>query len=221
MALKEQDIVLTTKDAAGNTVIQMPITRAKNVEDLIDLVYPVGAIYMSTVGTSPATLFGGTWVALDEGRVLIGANSTYKAGATGGEATHTLTTAEMPSHSHTGSTGNGTTTDHIHGIGNNNGNNWGTRPATAATGTTVSTTLDSQASYKRAWNGSGGENALTSVGTGSGAFKANELTSKSVAASSGSANSHSHTVSIGNTGSGNAHNNMQPYLAVYMWKRTA
>lgn len=32
--LKEQDIVLTTKDVAGNTVIQMPITRAANVEDL-------------------------------------------------------------------------------------------------------------------------------------------------------------------------------------------
>lgn len=33
MALKEQDVVLTTKDASGNTVIQMPITRVQNVED--------------------------------------------------------------------------------------------------------------------------------------------------------------------------------------------
>ena len=33
--LKEQDIVLTTKDAEGNTVIQMPITRAANVENSI------------------------------------------------------------------------------------------------------------------------------------------------------------------------------------------
>ena len=35
MALKEQDIVFTGKDAAGNTIIQMPITRAANVEDSI------------------------------------------------------------------------------------------------------------------------------------------------------------------------------------------
>ena len=45
----------------------------------------------------PTTLFGGTWEALDDGRVLIGANDTYKAGTTGGEATHKITTAEMPS----------------------------------------------------------------------------------------------------------------------------
>ena len=30
---------------------------------------------------------------------------------------------------------------------------------------------------------------------------------------------HSHTVNISNTGSNQSHNNIQPYLAVYMWKR--
>lgn len=34
MALKEQDIVFTGKDSSGNTILQMPITRAANVEDL-------------------------------------------------------------------------------------------------------------------------------------------------------------------------------------------
>lgn len=32
---------------------------------------------------------------------------------------------------------------------------------------------------------------------------------------------HTHSVSINNTGSDGTHNNMQPYLSVYMWKRTA
>ena len=32
---------------------------------------------------------------------------------------------------------------------------------------------------------------------------------------------HSHTLTIGDTGNGTAHNNMQPWIAIYMWKRTA
>ena len=67
--------------------------------DLLDLIYPVGSIYMSVNNTSPATLFGGTWEAIG-GRFLLGADTTYSAGSTGGEETHTLTINEMPSHSH-------------------------------------------------------------------------------------------------------------------------
>lgn len=61
--------------------------------------YPVGSIYMSVSSTNPASLFGGTWQQL-ENRFLLGAGSNYAAGTTGGEATHTLTINEMPSHSH-------------------------------------------------------------------------------------------------------------------------
>lgn len=62
-------------------------------------VYPVGSIYMSVNSTSPASLFGGAWERLVD-RFLLGAGSAYAGGATGGSATHTLTVAEMPSHSH-------------------------------------------------------------------------------------------------------------------------
>lgn len=37
MAIKEQDIVFTTKDESGNTIIQMPITRAGNIEDVMSI----------------------------------------------------------------------------------------------------------------------------------------------------------------------------------------
>lgn len=61
--------------------------------------YPVGAIYLSVNDTNPATLFGGTWERIG-GRFLLGADDTYAAGSTGGEAEHTLTIDEMPKHNH-------------------------------------------------------------------------------------------------------------------------
>ena len=77
--------------------------------------YPVGAIFLSTVSTNPSTLLGfGTWVAYGTGRMLISADATYTAGSTGGAATTTLITANLPSHSHSATT---TSTDsgHAHG----------------------------------------------------------------------------------------------------------
>ena len=69
------------------------------VKDLIDIIYPVGSIYMSVNNVSPATFLGGTWEAL-QNRFLVGAGDTYAVNATGGEASHTLTVDEMPSHIH-------------------------------------------------------------------------------------------------------------------------
>lgn len=75
-------------------------------------IYPVGSIYMSVSSTSPETLFGGTWVAFGQGRVLIGVESGGTAESTGGSQTaaitshthttqgHALTVAEMPTHGH-------------------------------------------------------------------------------------------------------------------------
>lgn len=65
--------------------------------------YPVGSLYFNaSVNTNPADLFGfGVWAAFGSGRMLLGVGGGYVAGAVGGEATHVLTEAEMPAHSHT------------------------------------------------------------------------------------------------------------------------
>lgn len=63
--------------------------------------YPIGSVYISTVSTSPAQLFGGSWEQL-QNRFLLGAGSSYTAGEMGGSATHTLTVSEMPRHRHWG-----------------------------------------------------------------------------------------------------------------------
>lgn len=60
--------------------------------------YPVGAIYINCCHP-PSELFGGTWETIG-GRFLIGADSTYTIGSTGGESVHMLIVNEMPSHIH-------------------------------------------------------------------------------------------------------------------------
>ncbi len=67
--------------------------------------YPVGSIYMNASNSqNPSQIFGyGVWVAI-EGNVVAGFKSgdpTFGTiGATIGEATHTLTETEIPSHTH-------------------------------------------------------------------------------------------------------------------------
>ena len=73
--------------------------------------FPVGYVFMSYSADNPGDRFGGTWTLDAKGRVYIGAGGDYAVGATGGEATHTLTTAEMPSHSHQQYVTTGTGTD--------------------------------------------------------------------------------------------------------------
>lgn len=68
-------------------------------------VYPVGAIYMSITDTDPSAIFGGEWERIKD-TFLLSAGDTYAAGDEGGEATHTLTTTEMPSHNHAPITAN-------------------------------------------------------------------------------------------------------------------
>lgn len=99
------DILVINDVSEGDT---MKITKQnllkevnQTLSNLTNLIYPVGAIYISTSSTSPATLFGGTWVQLKD-KFLLSAGDTYTAGNTGGEATHTLTIEEMPAHTHTG-----------------------------------------------------------------------------------------------------------------------
>lgn len=90
-------------DEAGSTgaapTINAGTFGGMTVSQFMDMIYPVGSIYMSVSATSPASLFGGTWESIG-GRFLLGADATYAAGSTGGEATHKLTVSEMASHHH-------------------------------------------------------------------------------------------------------------------------
>lgn len=74
--------------------------------DLLDMIYPVGSIYMSVENKSPATFLGGTWTALHD-RILLGAGGSYAVNATGGSRdatvvahTHTASIASSGAHYH-------------------------------------------------------------------------------------------------------------------------
>lgn len=139
------------KALSSNITLSAADVGAVPTSQLLDYVYPVGSVYISTSSTSPAAIIGGTWERIQD-RFLLGAGTSYTAGTTGGEAEHTLTVAEIPSHTHN---------DH--------------------------TNLDAKVvagnDYCGVTSGMQGETAAT--------------------------------------GGGLAHNNMPPYLAVYMWTRTA
>lgn len=128
-----------------------------------NLLMPIGFIYTTITSTNPGTAIGfGTWTAFGAGKVLVGLDSGDAdfdtVEETGGAKTHTLTTAEMPSHNHT---------------------------------------------YD-------GDTVSYSSGT-----------ALSMNFGQGAASHEGYATGINNTGGGGAHNNLQPYIVVYMWKRTA
>lgn len=61
---------------------------------IIDIIYPVGSLYMSVNDVSPEVLFGGEWEQIED-RFLLAAGSTYDAGTTGGATSQTI-----PDHRH-------------------------------------------------------------------------------------------------------------------------
>lgn len=72
-----------------------------NMKSLLDFFHPIGDIvYNVSADFDPNTLWGGTWEKITD-KFLVGAGNSYTLGSTGGEATHTLTVDEMPTHKHT------------------------------------------------------------------------------------------------------------------------
>ena len=73
--------------------------------NILERAYPVGSLFLSVVATNPVNLLGfGTWAAFGAGRALVGVDAGDAdfdaAEKTSGAKTVTLTTAQMPSHTH-------------------------------------------------------------------------------------------------------------------------
>ena len=190
-------------------------------DDVWQKIYPVGSIYISAVSTSPATLFGGTWVEFGKGRTLVGVDTSDTSfntvEKTGGSKTKTIAVGNLPAHTH-GVNINTNSTNHNHG--------------------TINTTNNGAHAHSVLW----GSSELHITPATGGSKKVLELTAwkwvekvKSGPILTNSTGSHSHSVTInnsgghthnvngntGSTGNGTALNTQDPYITVYMWKRTA
>lgn len=176
--------------------VQNKVVKAE-FDDIWKKIYPIGAIYISAVNTSPATLFGGKWEQITSGYLRAGTSYTTKTdgsntatgAATGNTGSTTLTAAQsgVPAHAHT--------MNHSHNI------YFKTRSVDNGSGYTVVTF-------------EGTQNAATSLNnyTGSTAsYSGNTGSNTGASASSGhthTLNSHTHPINLN-------------YVQVYMWKRTA
>ena len=91
----------TPSESSNNQVlnaINYLIAQAKS--EAILAAHPIGSLYWSSKDTDPNKLFGGTWTRIKD-KFILACGDTYKTvGATGGASTVTLTTSNMPSHSH-------------------------------------------------------------------------------------------------------------------------
>lgn len=66
----------------------------------VDLLYPVGSIYLSIKSKNPGEIFGGVWEKIAKGRTLVGVDENdtdfSSSEKTGGEKENTLTMKELP-----------------------------------------------------------------------------------------------------------------------------
>jgi hypothetical protein len=108
--LVDADLMIVD-DGAGGTNRKAAMSRMKTY--ILESVYPVGSIFISTSSTDPATSLGfGSWSRFGEGKILVSQDSSDTdfdtAEETGGAKTHTLSEANLAAHDHLiMSTGNG------------------------------------------------------------------------------------------------------------------
>jgi hypothetical protein len=192
--------------AAGSTAVtatfgdnDTSIATTAFVQAALQALHPVGSIYINAgVTTNPATLFGfGTWVAFGAGRVMVGLNGSDPLFDTL-EETGGSKDAIVVSHTHTGTTDSAG--NHQHFVAQNQ-----QRSGYPGSPTTTSSVAD-----KYFGGGPTNEAYIMAPGTGN----------ADVGLSS-TAGDHTHPFTTGSAGSSGTNANLQPYITVAMWKRTA
>lgn len=192
--------------------------------ELLETQYPVGKIEIMTVETSPAQRgLPGVWQKLSKG--FLYAHGSPKAGALGsqGGATDvTLTTAQMPAHSHSASASSSGSHNHT-----GTANAAGQHTHMYQDDYHIETYSYMNPPYygsKRQLSG-GYLGADGSDSNNDGMLYNNKTTGSAGlhmhSLSIDSGGTHNHAITVGNAGSGASHENMPPYITVMMWERVS
>ncbi len=199
----------TAPTAAAGTSTTQVATTAFVAAALLASVYPVGSIYTNaSVATNPGTLLGfGTWTAFGAGRVAVG----FDAGNT------LFDTAEE-----TGGSYDAITVSHTHTASSAfTGTALGTHSHTATdSGHTHAYSGSVDPSARFPYSGGGG---IAGIGTplNAGSTTASGTANISVSSVSAGTPAGSVATTVDSAGASGTNKNIQPYITVYMWKRTA
>lgn len=186
------------------------MAKLKLNQQIFDLIYPVGSVYLTVNDINPQTLFGGTWVK-SSGGFIYGSTGTGTKGENGnGTGTNTVASTGSTGTPSTNTSGSTTLTASQSGLPKHNhpGIRWGTTDGTPFV-----------------YTGTGGNDGIFDL-AGSGIFRDNysyggtyHIVTENVSAQNASSG-HTHT--LGNhTHSLNSHAHDIPYISCYIWKRTA
>jgi hypothetical protein len=180
--------------------------------DIANLIYPVGSIYTNaTNNTNPATLLGfGTWTAFGAGRVPVGfdaGNANFNSAEKTGGTQDAITVAHT--HTFSGSTG-GQSANHTHS---------GTTTTAGAHSHVLTNATGDVGGAAERWRigGSTGTTTQYLVTTDSQGAHTHDVTTGGVS----SDHTHAYSGTTASTGSSGTNANLQPYITVFMWKRTA
>ena len=218
-----------TLDTSGNFNVTGKLQQGGT--SIVDIIYPVGSVYLSVNATSPATLFGGTWTQIKDGFLFCttatsgtagsqgntesgnartqassgntgassgntGASSGNTGASSGNTGSTTLTTDQIPSHSHQ---------QYI---------DWSDYSLKHCV-TNGSTTTGNNATHESGTRKTNSTNYIVTGTAGGGKGHTHSLNSHTHSLNSHTHSLNSHTHSLGD------HKHNIPYTTVFVWKRTA
>ncbi len=227
--INSKDVYYEDNSALGFNNVQDAIDGtctkfSQKIDTFLDKVYPIGSIYISTTlstVTEVKETLGGTWEVYGNGRTLL--SSTGESGKTGGSTTTTLTTDNLPEHTHDISHTHTTKSASITNVSVSTPSLTGyitfhtTAEATNVVG--VSGSILGYNYLNNSWK-NGGEASPGSQSIGQIVINASHTHTVTGTVPSLSTNSISTTTS-GPVGKGTAINVQNPYITVYMYKRIA